>query len=151
MPQSLAQLYIHLIFSTKERQRFFQDETVNEKLRAYLGGTFRELGCPSIAIGTPQDHVHILFCLSRTSALADVVGKVKTASSKWMHGLDGDYRRFAWQGGYGGFSVSASGIADVEEYISNQTEHHSRMSFKDEFRLLLDKYELEYDERYVWD
>lgn len=151
MPQSLAQIYIHLIFSTKKRQRCFQDETLNEQLRAYLGGILRELGCPSMGVGTPEDHVHILFCLSRTHTIADIVGQIKSSSSGWMHKQPGDYSDFAWQGGYGAFSVSASGMEDVKTYISNQVVHHKKVSFQDEFRLFLKKYNLPYDERYVWD
>ena len=151
MPQSLAQIYIHMIFSTKTRQRYFQNEALNEQLRAYLGGVLRELGCPSLGIGIPEDHVHILFCLSRTHTLADIVGQIKSSSSGWMNKQPGDYRDFAWQGGYGAFSVSASGVEDVKTYISNQVEHHKKVSFQDEFRLFLKKYNLPYDERYVWD
>ena len=84
MPQSLAQVYIHLIFSTKKRQRYFQDEVFNEELRAYCGGVLRELGCPSICVGTPEDHVHMLFCLSRTHTIADVIGQIKSSSSGWI-------------------------------------------------------------------
>ncbi len=151
MSQSLAQIYIHLIFSTKKRQRSFQEDVLNEQLRAYLGGILREIGCPSMAIGTPEDHVHILFCLSRTHAIADVVGQIKSSSSGWMQKQPGDYCNFAWQGGYGAFSVSASGVEDVRAYISNQVEHHKKVSFLDEFRLFLEKYNVPYDERYVWD
>ncbi len=151
MPQSLAQIYIHLVFSTKKRQRFFQDEVLNEQLRAYLGGTLRELGCPSMGIGTPEDHIHILFCLSRTHAIAEVIGQMKSSSSRWMQKQPGGCREFAWQGGYGAFSVSASGVENVKTYILNQVEYHKKVSFQDEFRLFLKKYNLPYDERYVWD
>lgn len=151
MAQSLAQIYIHLIFSTKRRQRYLQDEALNGELRAYLGGVLRDLECPSMCIGTPEDHVHILFCLSRTDPIADVIGQIKSSSSGWIRKHPGNYQDFAWQGGYGAFSVSSSGVEGVKAYILNQIEHHKSISFQDEFRLFLKKYNVPYDERYVWD
>lgn len=151
MGQSLAQVYIHLIFSTKDRQRFLQCPAVNAELRAYMGGTLRELDCPSLAIGTPEDHVHVLFRLAKTRAMSDAIAKLKAASSAWVKQRGREYEFFSWQSGYGAFSVSASGIQEVLAYIANQGEHHKRLSYQDEFRAFLKKYEVEFDERYLWD
>ena len=151
MPQSLAQIYIHLIFSTKKRQRWFQEQTLNDKLITYMGGILRNMGCPLLSMGVPEDHVHLLFCMNRTDSIADVVGKLKASSSSWISERPGDYRGFSWQNGYGAFSVSAPGVEEIEAYIDNQVEHHKTVSFKDEYRRFLEKYNLDYDERYVWD
>ncbi len=92
-----------------------------------------------------------MFLLSRTEALADVVGQVNKGSNEWLREKDHQFAQFFWQGGYGAFSVSQSAIEEVRQYIQNQREHHQRMSFQDEFRAFLQRYGIEYDERYVWD
>ena len=149
MPQSLAQIYIHLVFSTKERARLIPDNT-QTRLHAYLAGTHDAVGCPSLQVGGMPDHVHILFRLSRTVTISDVVKNAKVESSKWMKDECG-VGDFAWQAGYGAFSVSASNVEDVTSYIRNQPEHHRTRSFQEEFRRLLERYQVEYDEAYVWD
>jgi REP element-mobilizing transposase RayT len=151
MPQSLSQLYIHLVFSTKNRRQFIADKIARD-LYAYMATIFHD-ECRSTArlIGGVEDHIHALFNLARTWCVADVVEAVKTSTSKWMKTQDPRLRTFAWQAGYGAFSVSRSNIATVEDYIRNQREHHRRQDFKTEFRGLLTKHEVEYDERYVWD
>jgi REP element-mobilizing transposase RayT len=116
-----------------------------------MGGILRNMGCPLLFMGVPEDHVHLLFCMNRTDSIADVVGKLKASSSSWISERPGDYHGFSWQNGYGAFSVSASGVEEVEAYIDNQVEHHKTVSFKDEYRRFLEKYNLDYDERYVWD
>jgi len=151
MPQSLSQIYIHLVFSTKDRQRFISD-SIAPDLYAYMAQVFYdECRSPAKLIGGVDDHAHALFNLARTWCVADVVQAVKTSTSKWMKTQDPLLRHFSWQTGYGAFSVSRSNVGVVEEYIRNQREHHRRQSFKDEFRGLLDRHDVEYDERFVWD
>jgi len=150
MPQSLAQLYTHLIFSTKNREPVL-DASLHESLRAYLGGILRALESPSLAIGCVKDHVHLLYCQSRKIALIQVVEKLKNSSSKWLKSQGPELRRFYWQGGYGAFSVSASKLEAVSRYVLNQEAHHRKMTFEEEFRRFLEEYHVAYDERYVWD
>jgi len=149
MPQSLSQIYIHLVFSTKNRQPFIS-ELIAPDLYAYMATVFHD-ECRSTAklIGGVEDHIHALFNLSRTWCTADVVEAVKSSTSKWIKTQG--VRQFSWQSGYGAFSVSRSNIEAVEHYIRSQREHHHRQDFKDEFRGLLKKHDVEYDERYIWD
>jgi REP element-mobilizing transposase RayT len=150
MPQSLAKIYIHLIFSTKNRERVLLDD-IRADLHAYMGGTLNGLGCSSIEINTEPDHAHLLFVMTRTETLSNVVGQVKKSANDWLRARDKQFAHFYWQGGYGAFSVSQSAVEEVREYIRNQREHHQRVSFQDEFRAFLKRYEIEFDERYVWD
>lgn len=150
MPQSLAQLYTHLIFSTKNREPILRLED-REKLQAYLGGILRELKSPVLAMAVLKDHVHLLYRQSKNLAVAKVVEGVKAGSSKWIKSQGPGYRNYHWQAGYGAFSVSHSKLGAVIRYIENQEEHHKAVSFQDELRRFLKEYELEYDERYVWD
>lgn len=150
MPQSLVKNYVHLVWSTKHRQPFIKEE-VQVELYDYLGGTLKEFECYPKAIGGVEDHVHIAMSLSQKVALMEVVGKVKSSSSKWMKTLGIDYANFYWQNGYGAFSINPSQIDIVIRYIKNQKEHHRRKTFKKEFRQFLKKYQIPYDERYVWD
>ena len=149
MSQSLTQLYVHLIFSTKERARWLK-KPVREELQAYIGGVCRELACPSIAIGCVEDHAHILYVQSKNIALAKVVEQVKKSSSKWLKKYSRDFELFHWQDGYAAFSVSASKIDIVKSYILNQEEHHKQNTFKDELIKFLNKYNIDYDEKYLW-
>ena len=150
MPQSLAKLYTHLVFSTKHRDRSLSDDIRND-LHAYMGGTLNGLGCISLEINSEPDHVHALFLLGRTITLSDAVGNLKKSANDWLRKRDPRFAQFYWQGGYGAFSVSQSGVEELRNYIRNQREHHQQVSFQDEFRAFLRRYELEYDERYVWD
>src|SRR6266446_4871587 len=150
MAQSLAKIYIHLIFSTKNRQRILEDG-VRTELHKYLGGILRDLKSPSIEINTEPDHAHILFVLSRTLSISDVVQEVKSGSSAWLKTKASIYADFHWQNGYGAFSVSQSAVAEVQQYIRNQRDHHRRMTYEDELREFLRRYEVEFDERYLWD
>ena len=150
MPQSLVKNYVHIVFSTKNRQPFI-DQSIKEELHAYLGGTCKELGCPVLAVGGVEDHVHILCMLSRNMALSELVGKVKANSSKWIKTKGEQYANFYWQNGYGAFSVNPTETEVVIKYIQNQEEHHKKRTFQEEYRLFLKKYKVEYDERYVWD
>jgi len=150
MPQSLAKLYVHLVFSTKNRDRVLLDD-VRPDLHAYIGGTLNGMGCGPVEINTEPDHAHVLFLLSRTEALSDVVGGLKKSATEWLRARSPNYSGFHWQAGYGAFSVSQSALDDVRAYIRDQREHHRGRTFQDEFRALLQKYEIEFDERYVWD
>ena len=150
MPQSLANVLVHLIFSTKERRPLLRDD-VRPKLHAYIIGILENHGSPSLATNSVADHIHILFSLSRTITIAKIVEKVKTGSSSWLKTQGNDYRDFHWQNGYGAFSIGQSQVEDVKKYIANQPKHHRKVSFQDEYRKFLEKYKIEYDERYVWD
>jgi REP element-mobilizing transposase RayT len=150
MPQSLANVLIHIVFNTKNRQPWI-DVGVDQELDKYIAGICRNHDCPSHAIGASDDHIHIACSLSRTLSISKLVEEIKTNSSKWMKTNGREYAAFAWQNGYGAFSIGQSQMEDLRTYIRNQREHHRRASFQDEFRALLVKYEVEFDERYVWD
>jgi putative transposase len=150
MAQSLAQIYLHVIFSTKQRRPLLQQVPLRLELHQYVGGVCRALDSPSILVGGVADHVHVLCRLSRTHSVAEVVREMKRESSKWLKTKDAELRDFHWQDGYGAFSVSPSHVEAVRTYIANQEEHHKKVSFQDELRQILKKYNVEYDERYVW-
>ena len=150
MPQSLANLYVHLIFSTKGRFPFLAKE-VRADLHAYMATVLANLNSPAVLINSVEDHVHILFNISRTATLAQVVEDVKKSSSKWIKMQSPKLATFAWQSGYGGFSVSESNVPTVANYIRNQEEHHRVKCFQEEYRAFLAKHKIPYDERYVWD
>ena len=151
MPQSLAALYLHLVFSTKERRPFLQDKSLRDSLHQYLGGISNTLECPPIRIGGVEDHVHVLARFCRTLSLAEWVKELKRVSSAWVHQQVASLATFQWQAGYGVFSVSQSNLDQVAEYVANQEEHHRQFSFQDELRSLFHKHQIEFDERYVWD
>ncbi len=141
---------MHLVFGTKDRAPFLAAE-IRGELLAYATGTLKNIGCPVVQIGGTADHVHVLFDISRTLSLSQVVEKVKTSSSKWIKGKGERYVRFAWQAGYGAFSVGPAVVAAVVRYIRGQEEHHRSNTFQDEFRRLCREAGVELDERYVWD
>jgi REP element-mobilizing transposase RayT len=151
MSQSLAKILVHTVFSTKDRRPFLRDRALRSELHSYLGGILNNLNCQPIVVGGVEDHVHMLSTLSRTCEAADMVKEVKRGSSLWVKTKDPNLDQFAWQNGYGIFSIGFSQIASVRDYIAKQEEHHRQVSFQDEFRALLAKYEIEFDERYVWD
>jgi putative transposase len=150
MPQSLSKLYVHLIFSTQRRDRLLAP-SVRGPLHAYLATVLKNQDCPALKIGGTSDHAHLLFRLSKNLALAEVVEKVKTSSSKWLKTQAKALQSFYWQNGYGGFSVGPAEVDSVAAYIEGQEEHHRVVSFRDEYRRFLKEYGVEYDERYVWD
>ncbi len=150
MPQSLARVYLHIVFSTKHREPVLADGWRPELFRV-LGGAANNLGCQSLIVGGVADHVHLLLQLGRTNTIADAVGKIKSTSSAWMNQTRRLEAPFHWQAGYAAFSVSQSNIEAVREYVRRQPEHHARQSFQDELREWLRRYEIEWDERYVWD
>ena len=150
MPQSLAQIYVHIIFSTKGRRPFLRDPTTNERLHAYLVGALKGQQCSPLQVGGAEDHVHLLTKLGKTIDAATLVREIKKESTKWLK-ADMNLQDFHWQSGYGAFSISPSHIESVTQYIQNQQEHHKNESFKDEFRRLCQKYRAGLDERYVRD
>jgi REP element-mobilizing transposase RayT len=150
MPQSLAQVYIHLIFSTKGRAALIP-QSIRDDLCAYLGGVLRALDSPMQCVAAQPDHVHIVYRQSKNLPLAKIVEKIKTASSKWVKTKDKRLDSFHWQNGYAAFSVSASRLGPVRGYVETQAEHHRTVSFQDELRRFFAEYHVEYDERYVWD
>ena len=150
MAQSLAKVYLHAVFSTKYREPVLVDDWRDE-LFCVLGGIVNNLGCQSLIVGGVADHVHLLFELSRTITIADAVGQIKSNSSAWVNQTRQLPAQFNWQGGYGVFSVSKSNVEAVREYIRTQPEHHANCSYQDEFRDWLRRYEIIWDERYVWD
>ena len=151
MPQSLAKILVHAVFSTKERRPFLRDKPLREEMHRYLGGIITNLECQPIIVGGAEDHVHLLCALSRTCNAADLVKELKRGSSLWVKSKGQELRDFAWQNGYGIFSIGFSQIESVRDYVAGQEEHHRKVSFQDEFRLLLRRYEIEFDERYVGD
>ena len=151
MPQSLVQIYIHLVFSTKHRQPFLQDPAFRERTHAYLKGICENQGSPSLRIGGVEDHVHILCRLSKTLDVSSLIRELKRDSSKWIKLENPRLQDFEWQAGYGAFSVSPGHVDALKDYIDNQVEHHRQESFQDEFRRICKKYGVEIDERYVWD
>ncbi|HEY1172832.1 MAG TPA: IS200/IS605 family transposase [Verrucomicrobiae bacterium] len=150
MPQSLAKIYIHLIFSTKNRERMISD-SIRKELHEYMGGILNGHGCIPVEINSEPDHAHILFLMTRTETLSEVVGQLKKSSNDWLKRTSSEYAQFYWQGGYAAFSVSKSQVEEVRQYIRNQREHNQVKSFQDELRAFFKAYEMEYDERYVWE
>ena len=149
MPQSLSKIYLHLIFSTKNREPIITSQ--NQKpLNNYIAGILKNLGLHAIEINGTADHIHILCQFSRTITVADLIRDLKSNSTKWYQS-ENPQSSFAWQNGYGAFSVSHSDVGKVRNYIQNQEEHHRTKSFQEEYRLFLDRYQIPYDEQYVWD
>ena len=148
MPQSLSNILLHLVFSTKNRTPWLSPE-IRGELYPYLAAVLRNNGCAPLQIGGVEDHVHILFVLPRTVTAAQVVEKTKTSSSKWAKGKG--VPEFAWQAGYGVFSVGPTEQEAVVKYIQGQEEHHRKQNFQDELRAMLKEAGVVFDERYVWD
>ncbi len=150
MPQSLSSILIHLVFSTKHREPFIVPQ-IEPELHAYLAAIFRESQSPALSVNGTSNHVHVLFALSRTITVADLVEEVKKRSSKWIKTKEIELRKFQWQTGYGAFSIGQSNVPALKKYIAGQKEHHRHRSFEEEYREFLEKYEVPYDEKYTWD
>ncbi len=150
MPQSLVKNYIHITFSTKNRQRLI-DKSIQQELFGYLGGICKNLECNPIIVGGHIDHVHILCLLSRKIPLMKLIEKLKSSSSKWIKSKGDQYQKFYWQNGYGGFSIHQEQVETLKRYIANQEDHHKKLTFTDEYYSLLKHYNIEYDEQYIWD
>ena len=149
MPHSYVSNLVHYIFSTKERFPFI-DQELESRLWPYMGGIARANGMKALAIGGTSDHVHTLVSLPATLNVAKAIQLIKGGSSKWIHDQLPKYGKFAWQDGYGAFSVSASQMKNVISYIDGQKEHHRKKTFEEEFLEFLDKYGVDYDPRYVF-
>lgn len=151
MPQSLVKIYVHLVFSTKNRRAFLRDVAFRERTHRYLAGICENLDAPAIAVGGVEDHAHLLIRLGKTIDVASLVRDLKRDSTKWIKVEEPTLRDFHWQQGYGAFSISPSHVDALVKYIAEQVEHHCQESFQDEFRRLCDKYGVQVDEQYAWD
>ena len=151
MAQSLSLVIVHLIFSTKDRRPWISAE-MRPRLHAYLAEVARSHGCEAYRVGGVEDHVHLALTLPRTSTQSDLVKELKTSSNHWLEKQDKlTYATFEWQRGYGIFSIGKSQLSSLVGYIENQETHHRKHTFQEEFRALLSKYGVKYDEAYVWD
>jgi putative transposase len=149
MAQTLTRLLLHVVFSTKNRQPFITPE-ISTELHKYLAGIARNHDSPALAVGGVADHLHLLISLSKNIACADLLMHLKRDSSKWIKTKGPEFAAFAWQEGYGAFTIGESQIEALRRYIATQETHHRGRSFQDEFRDLLAKYRVEYDESLVW-
>ena len=150
MANTYTALHYHFTFSTKLRQPWIRPE-IEQRIWEYMGGIARANGLKPLKIGGIEDHIHMLVGAPPTMAPSKIAQLVKGGSSAWIHETFGDLRHFAWQDGYGAFTVSKSAVPDVAAYIENQREHHRTMTFQDEYRLLLVRHGIEFDEAYLWD
>lgn len=150
MPQSLVKNYIHIVFSTKYRKNIIAED-IEAEVFAYLGGACKQLGCQPIIVGGTSNHVHILCMLSKKITLIKLLEEIKSSSSKWIKTKGERFLNFYWQDGYGSFSVSPKDVDMITRYIQNQKRHHNKSTFEDEYRKILEKHKVEFDERYVWD
>jgi len=149
MPHSYTSMMVHLVFSTKDRQSLLVP-ALEERLYPYFGGILRELGGRLLAVNGVQDHVHLLVSMTATTSIAEITGKVKGSSSKWIHDTFPDRSAFAWQRGYAAFSVSESQAARVAAYIARHKIHHEKVPFREEFVRLLNAHGISPDEKYLW-
>lgn len=150
MPQSLSYLLIHIVFSTKDRAPILTPH-IRPALCAYLATVARNEECECFRVGGIADHLHIAVRISRTTAIAHLVEKLKTSSSKWLKTQAPGLTDFSWQRGYGAFSVGPGDLDSLIAYIDSQEEHHRVRSFQEEYRAFLNKYGVAFDERYIWD
>jgi len=149
MGSTLNSVYVHYIFSTKDREPYITNE-LRDRLFPFMGGILRKNGSRLISIGGTSNHVHVLALLPSTSSVSKIMQLLKGASTRWTHDTFPEHRNFAWQDGYAAFSVSSSGIRKAREYIENQEEHHRKRDFRTEYLAFLQAHDLEYDERYIW-
>jgi putative transposase len=147
MPQSLVKILVHTVFSTKNRVDMIAPE-IEDKLFGYIHGIVEHNKSKLIIAGGTANHVHLLISLGKTMDVSELIGDIKRDSSVWMKQHE---RAFYWQEGYGAFSIGESQVPRLTAYINNQKQHHAKQDFKDEFRGLLTRYSVDYDERYVWD
>ena len=148
MAQSLSRVIIHVVFSTKNREPSINSD-IRSRFHAYLATIIRDMDSHAYRVGGTDDHVHIACTLPRTLSQSEFVRKSKTSSSKWIK--EQGVKEFFWQNGYGIFSIGQSQLSQLLHYIDNQVEHHRSKPFQEEYRELLGKYEIDYDEAYVWD
>ena len=150
MPQSLSQVILHIVFGTKERRPWL-DLEIRPRMHAYLATVCRDCGCEAYRVGGTADHVHLAARLPRTISQAELLEEIKKTSSAWIKRQGSQYGGFFWQGGYGDFSIGWSQLEELIRYIDRQEQHHRTQTFEQEYRELLRKYHVEFDERYVWD
>ena len=150
MAQTLVSLHVHVIFSTKHRRKLIRTE-VESGLFDYIGGIVNNNKSKLLAAGGTSNHIHLLISLYKNLGLSELVGDIKRGSSSWMKSAEFSHPKFGWQDGYGAYSVGHTQLNAVSRYIATQKEHHSGVSFEDEFRYFLNKYGVEYDEQFVWD
>jgi putative transposase len=150
VPHTTTNLLVHFIFSTKQRCALIKPD-FEKDLHAYLGGIVRQIGGVALCVNGTRDHVHLLIRMPTHHSVAEVARLIKTNSSRWIHERWPENHLFAWQTGYGAFTVSESGLAAVRDYISNQQEHHRTRSFQEEFLAFIKKNKIAVDERYLWD
>ena len=150
MAHSFSRIHVHLVFSTKRRAPVITDE-VRGALHRYMATVLQDLGCHPILINSVEDHVHLLFELGRTVAVAAVTEAIKKSSSRWIKTRGEEFAFFSWQSGYGAFAVSKSNVRTVRAYIARQRKHHARQSYQDEYRAILERHGIEFDERYAWE
>jgi len=150
MPKSYCNLLYHIVFSTKGREPWLK-KTLRPRIHQYLGGAIKGAGGIPLIINGTADHIHIIAKLRQDKAVCDVLRSTKSGSSAWIHKTFQGCRAFAWQSGYGAFTVSKSQIGRARQYVETQEEHHRRTTFKDEFIALLKAHGMEYDERHLWD
>lgn len=148
MAHSFTAGYAHFVFSTKDRLPLIPQDA--HRLHAYAGGIIRSEQCALLAAGGMPDHIHLLTKVHPSKSYADLMRVVKARTSAWMKQEHPALRDFAWQNGYGGFSVSKSNVEAVQDYIARQAEHHQRLTFQEEFIALLEKHGVEYDPQYIW-
>jgi len=149
MSQTLTKLLVHVVFSTKHRAPLIT-AGVTDELHKYLCGISRNHESPALAVGGMPDHVHLLISQSNNIAVAPLLQNLKKDSSKWIKTKGADFADFAWQEGYGAFTIGESQIPALTRYIDNQANHHPTLSFQDEFRAILKKYNVPFDEQYIW-
>ena len=150
MPQSLTNILIHIVFSTKNRQDLLH-KTIRPELYSYVAGILKNKNCPCYQIGGIEDHIHISCSLAKTISGSDLIKEIKTSTSAWLKTKDIRLTNFHWQNGYGMFSISPTHLHGLCKYIANQENHHKQINFKGELCGLFKKYNVEYDERYLWD
>ena len=150
MPQSLSNVFVHIVYSTKKRQRWLTDEICFE-LYPYISTILKNSNCHPYEVGGMADHVHILCTLPKTTTISDLIKEIKISTSKLIKSKNDKYNDFFWQHGYGVFSISPSHLNIVRSYIIHQSDHHKKITFEDELRKLLNKYFIKYDEKYLWD
>jgi putative transposase len=150
MAHTFASSLFHCTFSTKGRRQLITSE-LQERLWPFMGGIARENKMRALIVGGVEDHVHLLLSLGTTISIAQALQLIKGGSSKWIHDTFPKHRTFAWQEGYGAFSIGISQVDRTLRYIQTQPEHHRKQTFQEEFLAILKKHGIQYDERYVWD
>ena len=150
MAQTLTSLLVHIVFSTKHRADLITPE-IEPKLFAYIGGILNNEKSVLLASGGTMNHIHLLVSQSKTMALSDLVKDVKQGSSKWIKTQGREFADFHWQDGYGAFTIGKSQVETLRGYLAKQKVHYQKQSFEDELREALKNYEVEFDERYLWD